>query len=330
MRRREFITLVGGTAIAWPLAAWAQQTDRVRRIAVLMGLAESDPEGKSRIQAFRQGLRDLGWIEGRNVRIDYWFAASNLDVIEKLVAEVIGSSPDIIVTHSTPIVATLRRATTSIPIIFAGLNDPVGQGFVSSLAQPGGNITGFTFIGFELVGKWISLLSDVKPDLSQVALMFNPDTSAFYDSYLQSLKALPTTSSVEVNAAHVRSTADVDSAIAELGRKPGSALMAAADIFIVVQRQAILKSGEKHRVPVISPYRQFVSEGSLMSYGPDAADLFRRASAYVDRIFKGARAADLPVQAPTKYDLVLNLKAARALGLTVPESFQSVADEVFE
>ena len=160
--------------------------------------------------------------------------------------------------------------------------------------------------------------------------MFNPDTSAFYDSYLQSLKALPKTNSVEVNAAHVRSAAEIDLAVAELGRKPGSALMAAADIFIIVQRQAILKSGEKHRVPVISPYRQFVSEGSLMSYGPDAADLFRRASVYVDRIFKGARPADLPVQAPTKYDLVLNLKTARALGLTVPESFQSVADEVFE
>jgi putative tryptophan/tyrosine transport system substrate-binding protein len=330
MRRREFITLVGSTAIAWPLAVRAQQTERVRRIAVLLGLAEGDPEGKSRIQAFQHGLRDLGWIEGRNVQIDYRFAASNLDVIKKMAAEVIGSAPDVIVTHSTPIVVTLRQATTSIPIVFAGLNDPVGQGLISSLAHPGGNITGFTFIGFELVGKWISLLSDVKPDLSHVALMFNPDTSAFYDTYLQSFKALPQTSSVEVKAAHVRSIADIDLEVAELGRKPGGALIAAADIFIIVERQAILEAGAKHHVPVISPYRQFVSDGGLMSYGPDAADLFRRAGAYVDRIFKGARPGDLPVQAPTKYELILNLKTARALDLTIPEAFQLLANDVVE
>ncbi len=330
MRRREFITLVGGTAVAWPLAARAQQTERVRRIAVLLGLAEHDPDVKSRTEPLRHGLRDLGWIEGRNIRIDYWFAAGNLDVIRKAVAEAIRSAPDVIVSHSTPIVAALRRATTSIPIIFAGLNDPVGQGLISSLAQPGGNITGFTFIGFELIGKWISLLNDVKPDLAHVALMFNPDTSGFYDSYLQSFKALRQTGSVEVAAAPVRSTAEIDRVFAELGRRPGNALIAAPDIFIIVQRQAILQAGEKHRVPVMSSYRQFVSEGALMSYGPDAGELFRRAATYVDRILKGAKPADLPVQAPTKYDLVLNLKTARALGLTIPESFQFLANEVFE
>ena len=302
----------------------------MRRISLLLGLAESDPETKSRVQEFRYGLRDLGWIEGRNVQIEYRFGASNLDLIKKLVAEVIRSAPDIIVTHTTPIIAELRQATTSIPVVFAGLNDPVGQGFVSSLAHPGGNITGFTFTDFELVGKWIDLLSDIKPNPSRVALMFNPDTSPFYDAYLRSFKALPQTSSVEVKAMHVRSTAEIDLAVAELGRKPGSSLIAAADVFIVTRRQAILKSAEQHNVPIISPYRQFVLEGSLMSYGPDAADIFRRAGAYVDRIFKGAKPADLPVQAPTRYEMVINLKTAKALGLTISNSFQLLANEVIE
>ena len=331
MRRREFfITLLGGAAVAWPLAARAQQSNRVRRVSLLLGLAESDPEAKSRLQAFRYGLRDLEWIEGRNVQIEYRFGASHRDLIEKLVAEVIRSAPDIIVTHSTPIVAALRQATTSIPIVFAGLNDPVGQGFISSLAHPGGNITGFTFIDFELVGKWISLLSNTKPDLSHVALMFNPNTSPYYDAYLRSFNALPRTSSVAVKAVHVRSIAEVDLAVAELGRNPGSGLLAAADIFIVTERQAILRSAEKHRVPIISPYRQFVLEGSLMSYGPDAADLFRRSGGYVDRIFKGESPGNLPTQAPVRFELAVNLKAAKALGLTISDSFLLLADEVIE
>jgi putative ABC transport system substrate-binding protein len=246
------------------------------------------------------------------------------------VAEVIALAPDVIVANSTPIIAALRPATSTIPIVFAMVLDPVGQGFISNLARPGANITGFYFVDFEIVGKWINLLSDVKPGLSQVALMFNPDTSAYFDSYLRSFKTLQHPSSIEVKELHVRSVAEVESAIAQLGRNPDSGLIAASDVFIVGARNAIIKSAEEHRVPVISPYRQFVVEGSLMSYGPDTADIFRRSSQYVDRILKGEAPGNLPVQAPNKYELAVNLKTAKRLGLTIRESFLLLADEVIE
>jgi len=330
MRRRDFITLLGGAAAAWPLAARSQQGERVRRVIVLLGLDEKDAEAQGRVKAFRLGMRDLGWIEGRNIQIEYRFAGSNLESINKHVSEIIRLAPDVIVANSTPVFAALRPATSTIPIVFALINDPVGQGLISNPAHPGGNITGFTFIEFEMVGKWVDLLSDVKPNLSRVALMFNPDTSPFYDIYLRSFKTLPQRTSVEVEGAHVRTVAEVELAVAELGRKPGSGLIAASDIFIVASREAIIKAADKHRVPVISPYRQFVVEGSLMSYGPESADLFRRASLYVDRILKGESPGNLPVQSPVKFELVVNLKTAKALGLSVRESFLLLADEVIE
>jgi len=330
MRRREFITLLGGAAATWSLAARAQQADRMRRIGVLLGLAENDPETKSRLKAFRLGMRDLGWIEGRNVQIEYRFAGGDLESINKDVTELIRLTPDVIVANSTPVMAALQPATSTIPVVFVVANDPVGQGFISSLAHPGGNITGFSFIEPEIVGKWIDLLNEVKSDLSRVALMFNPDTSPYYDTYLRSFKALPKQSSVEVQAAHVRNAAEADLVVAELGRDPGGGLIAAADIFIVGKRKSIMKSAEKHRVPVISPYRQFVIEGSLMSYGPDTADIFRRSASYVDRILKGEAPGNLPAQSPVKFELVVNLKTAKALGLSPPESFLLLADEVIE
>ena len=330
MQRRKFIKFIGGAAVAWPLAARAQQTERVRRVGVLLGIGENDPEAKDRVKAFRLGMRDLGWIEGRNVRIEYRFAANNRELIKQHVAELIRLAPDVIVANTSPVIAALHQATSSIPVVFAIVNDPVSQGFISSLAHPGGNITGFTFIEFQLVGKWIELLSDVKPDLSRVALLFNPDSAPYYDVYIRSFKALPQQSSVEVEAMHVRSVAEVELAVAELGRKPGSGLIASADPFIVVERETILKSAEKHRVPIISAYRQFVAEGALMSYGPDTGDIFRRSSSYVDRILKGESPANLPAQSPIKFDLVVNLKAAKALGLSARESFLLLADEVIE
>jgi ABC-type uncharacterized transport system substrate-binding protein len=329
MQRREFITLLGGAA-AWPLAAWAQGSQQTRRVSVLLGLGEKDPEAIGRVRAFRVAMRDLGWIEGRNVQIEYRFAGTNLELIDKHVAEVVRLAPDVIVAHSTPVMAVLRPATSTIPIIFAMLNDPIGQGFVSNLAHPGGNITGFSFIDSEIVGKWINLLGDVKPNLSRVALMFNPDSAPNFDAYLRSFKALPQQSSVAVEAVHVRSVAEVESAVAKLGREPGSGLIAASDIFILAVRGAILKAADQHRVPLISPYRQFVIEGSLMSYGPDTADIFRRSASYVDRILKGEPPGGLPVQAPVKFELVVNLKTAKALGLSPPESFVLLADEVIE
>jgi len=330
MRRREFVTLVGGAAATWPIAARAQRSERMRRVSVLVGLDETDAEAQRRVKAFRLGMRDLGWIEGRNIQVDIRFTGSDLESINRHVAEVTRLAPDVIVANSTPIVAALRSTKRTTPIVFAMVNDPVGQGFVSSLARPEANITGFYFIDFEMVGKWINMLGDVKPSLSQVALIFNPDTSAYFDDFLRSFKMLQQQTSVEVRAAHVRSVAEVESAIAELGRNPDSGLIAGSDIFIVGVRKTIVKSAGEHRVPVISPYRQFVVEGSLMSYGPDTADIFRRSSSYVDRILKGEPPGNLPVQSPNKFELVFNLRTAKALGLSVPSSFLQLADEVIE
>jgi putative ABC transport system substrate-binding protein len=329
MRRRKFITLVGAGAL-WPLAVHAQQPERMRRVAVLLGLGEKDPEGVSRAKAFRQGMRDLGWIEGRNVQIEYRFAGSNLELIDNYVVELIKLAPDVIVANGTAIVAALRSATSTIPIVAAPLNDPVGQGFVSSLAHPGGNITGFALIEPEMVGKWVDLLGDVKPDLSQIALMFNPDTTPYWDAFLRSFKASARKTSTEVKAAPVRSTAEVELAIAKLGREPGSGLIAAPDPFIIASRGAIVKAADEVRLPVIWPYKQFVIEGGLMSYGPDSVDIFRRSSSYVNRILKGESPADLPVQSPEKYELAVNLRTAKALGLSIRESFLLLADEVIE
>jgi putative tryptophan/tyrosine transport system substrate-binding protein len=330
MQRREFITLLGGAAATWPLAARGQQPERMRRVSMLLGLGEKDPEAIGRVKAFRLGMRDLGWIEGRNVQIEYRFAGTNLESINKHVAELIMLAPDVIVANTTPVLAALRPATSTIPIVIAMVNDPVNQGFISSLAHPGGNITGFSFIESEIVGKWINLLGDVKPNLSRVALMFNPDSVPYFDVYLRSFKALPQQTSVEVEAVHVRSVAEVELAVAKLGREPGSGLIAASDAFILAVRGAILKAANQHRVPLISPYRQFVIEGSLMSYGPDTADIFRRSAAYVDRILKGEPPGNLPAQSPVKFELVVNLKTAKALGLSLPESFLLLADEVIE
>ena len=330
MRRRRFITLVGGAAATWPLVARAQHADRMRRVSVLLGVAEKDPEAINRVKAFRLGMRDLGWIEGRNVQIDYRFAGTDLESIDKNVAEVVQLAPDVIVANSSAAMAALRPTTRTIPIVFAVVSDPVGQGFISNLAHPGGNVTGFSFIETDMVGKWLNLLRDVKPNLSRVVLMFNPDTAPYFDAYLRSFKALPQQTSVEVEAVHVRSVGDVELAVAKLGPEPGSGLIAAADAFIIAVRGVILKAADQYRVPVISPYRQFVVEGSLMSYGPDTADIFRRSASYVDRVLKGEPPGHLPVQAPVKFELVVSLKTAKALGLSLRESFVQLADEVIE
>jgi putative ABC transport system substrate-binding protein len=330
MRRRQFISLLSGTVAAWPLVARAQQLERMRRVSVLLGLTEKDPEQNARLKAFRLGMRDLGWIEGRNVQFEYRFAGADLALINQHVAELIRLVPDVIVANSSPVLGALRTATSTIPIVFVIVNDPVGQGFISNLTQPGGNITGFSFIEREIVGKWINLLSDVMPNLSRVALMFNPDTAPYYDLYLRSFKALPQHSSVTVDPVHVRSVAEIDLAVAELGREPRSALIAASDPYILTVRGAILKAADQHRIPLISAYKQFVAEGSLMSYGPDASEIYRRSSSYVDRILKGQSPSNLPAQSPEKFELVVNLKAAKALGLSVRESFLLLADEVIE
>lgn len=328
MRRRDFITLIGA-ATTWPLALRAQQPERLRRISVLLGVPENDPETNSRLRAFRLGMRDAGWIEGRNVHIEYRYGTDR-DTIKKHVAELIRLAPDVILANSGPVMALLRPATNTIPIVFVVVNNPVGQGFISNLAHPGSNVTGFSFVEPEIVGKCINLLGDVKPDLSRVALMYNPDTAAYYDAYLSSFKALPQQFSVKVDAALVRSAADVERTVAELARDQSAGLIIAADVSTVAMRGVILQSTEQHRVPLIAPYRQFAVEGGLMFYGPDTADIFRRSSSYVNRILKGELPGNLPAQSPDKFELVVNLKRARALGLSVRESFLQLADEVLE
>src|SRR6516225_323776 len=328
MRRRDFIALIGA-ATTWPFALRAQQSERLRRVSVLLGIPENDPETNSRLRAFRLGMRDAGWIEGRNVHIEYRYGTDR-DTIKKHVAELIRLAPDVILANSSPVMALLRPATNTIPIVFVVVNNPVGQGFISNLAHPGSNVTGFSFVEPEIVGKCINLLGDVKPDLSRVALMYNPDTAAYYDAYLSSFKALPQQFSVKVDAALVRSAADVERTVAELARDQSAGLIIAADVSTVAMRGVILQSTEQHRVPLIAPYRQFVIEGGLMFYGPDTADIFRRSSSYVNRILKGELPGNLPAQSPDKFELVVNLKRARALGLSVRESFLQLADEVLE
>jgi putative ABC transport system substrate-binding protein len=331
MQRREFITLLGGAGAAWPLAASGQQSERMRRIGFLHGLAENDPEAQGRIDAFRQGLAALGWIERRNITIDYRYAGGDPARVQAIVADVVSSAPDLIVGSSTPIIAALKQATTSIPVVFALLNDPVEQGFIASLARPGGNITGFTSIDFPLIGKWAEILKEIAPRVRRMTLMFNPDTSPYYPVFLREFGGAPPASlGVELSASPVHDEAGIEATITTLAREPDAGLIAAMDVFVNTRRRLIMALAERHRLPVIYALRQFVTEGALISYGPDSADIVRRSASYVDRILKGEKPADLPVQAPTRFELAINLKTAKALGLTVPMILQMTADEMIE
>jgi putative tryptophan/tyrosine transport system substrate-binding protein len=329
MRRREFITLFSGAA-AWPFAAHAQQATGVRRVAFLHPYAENDPEVLARVIAFREGLEALGWTENRNIRIEHRYSGGDLGRIRAYAQELVRSAPDLIVGSSTPITAALKQATSTIPIVFNVVNDPAGQGFVASLSRPGGNITGFSFIDFPIIGKWLEMIKEIAPGVRRVTLMFNPDTTPFYTAFLRELGAAPKTLAVELSASPVHNEAQVEAAITAFARELGGGLIAAPDAFINNHRRAIMALTEQHRLPAIYGPRQFVTEGALISYGPDTADIVRRSAAYVDRILKGEKPANLPVQAPTKYELVINLKTARALDLEVPAKLLALADEVIE
>jgi putative tryptophan/tyrosine transport system substrate-binding protein len=329
MNRRDVMTFITGAAVAWPLAVRAQQPERLRRIGLLMATAD-DREGQARVTALKQGLQELGWIDGGNIQIETRFGGADAGRIRAQAAELVALAPDVLVGHSTSGTRALRQATSSIPIVVAAVNDPVEQGFVSSLAHPGGNITGFTLVDFQMVGKWLEMLKEAAPGVSRAALMFNPDTAPSYYVYLHSFEAEPRSIAVEVAAAPVRDTAEVEKTIAKLGREPGGGVIVAPDAFTVVHHQLFIRLAQQHRLPAVYMYRTYAAEGALMSYGPDVYDNFRRSASYVDRILKGAKPADLPVQQPTKFELAINLRTAKALGLQISDKLLALADEVIE
>jgi putative ABC transport system substrate-binding protein len=329
MRRREFIALVGGAAI-WPLAAGAQPASQTRHLAMYLAHREDDPQGRARVVAFQQALADLGWIEGRNLQIEWRWTGGDIARVREYAAELVRLAPDVIFAQSTPNVAALKQATSSIPVVFAVVNDPVAQGFIASMAHPGGNITGFSFLEYSMVGKSLEMLKQIAPAVGNVAVMFNPDTYPYYGIHLRSFETVANALSLELIAALVRNPAEIDAAVAKIGRQPGSALLVTPDPYTVVHRGAIIAAAEQYRVPAAYSYRQHVQEGALISYGADTLDIFRRSASYVDRILKGAKPADLPAQAPVKFEMAINLKTARALGLTVPDNLLALADEVIE
>jgi putative ABC transport system substrate-binding protein len=329
MRRREFITLMGGAAAAWPLTARAQQANRVARIGVLMGIGENDPEATPRVEALQNGLKELGWTEGRNLYLDYRWTAGDLDRTRLFAKEIVELKPDVIVVHSTPAVNALRQLTTATPMVFVLIADPIGSGFVASLARPGGNLTGFMNVDAPMAGKWLELLMEIVPKVKRVALIFNPRTSP-YQSYLRAFDVSAPNFAVQAIETPVLDAAELERAITALGQRPDSALFVVPDVFVQVHRALIIRLAEQYRLPAIYPYRFFPTSGGLMSYGIDTVIVFRQAASYVDRILKGTAPADLPVQAPAIFKLVVNMKAAQAIGLTISESFLLRADEVIE
>jgi len=302
----------------------------MRRIGFLHGLVESDPEAQARIKAFRLGLEALGWTEGRNIQVDYRFARGDAALAQAQADELVSLGPELLVGLSTPVTAALKQATRTIPIIFALVTDPVGQGFIVSLARPGGNVTGFTFIDYAMVGKWLEMLKEIAPNVRRAAVLFNPETSPYYPIFLRELGAVPAMLAVELTAAPVRDEAEIEGVVTALAREPGGGLIGASDPFITARRALIMTLAQRHRLPAVYYFRRFAAEGGLMSYGPEPNDIARRSASYVDRILKGAKPADLPAQAPTKFELVINLKTARALGLDVPPMLLARADEVIE
>jgi putative tryptophan/tyrosine transport system substrate-binding protein len=326
MRRREFMTLLGGTT-AWPFSARAQ---RIRRLGVLSGFSANDPEIIARIAAFRQAMQEHGWNEGINLQIDYRWAGADAARINSYAAELVGASPDVILAITSPSVAALRRTTNTIPIVFVGVGDPVGQGFVASLARPDGNVTGFTGFEFSIGAKWLGLLKGLAPGVTRVAFLFHPELGPFHLQWLNSVEAAAATLGVEMTAAPVRAAADVERVISAIAATPNSAMVVEPDAYTFANRGLIIELAARYRLPAIYAYRHDALDGGLVSYGPDVRDLYRRSASYVDRILKGEKPADLPVQEPLKYELVINLKTAKSLGLAVPPTLLVTADEVIE
>jgi putative tryptophan/tyrosine transport system substrate-binding protein len=328
MRRREFITLLGGAA-AWPFVARAQQPDRMRRIGFVTSSAESDPETQLWVAAFRKGLEELGWTDGRNVQIDYRFGGGDPTLVPKLAKELIGLRPDLIVAATTPAATAARQQTLSIPIVFVQVPDPVAAGFVTNLARPEGNITGFTNFEFSIGGRWLQAIKECAPGVSRVAVVFDPANPS-WAAYLRTIEAAAPSFSMQLTPVGVSNVEEIETNISSFAREPHAALVVLPSAVTTLHRGPTIAMAARHRLPAVYPYRFFVTNGGLMSYGVDVPSLYKRAASYVDRLLKGAKPVDLPVQLPTKFELVVNLKTAKALGLEVPPTLLARADELIE
>jgi putative tryptophan/tyrosine transport system substrate-binding protein len=330
MRRREFITLLGGAAATWPLVAHAQQGDKVQRIGVLNSLAGTDPEGQAQNAALRQRLHELGWVDGRNVHIDERWGAGNVDSMKLFAQELVRLGPDVLVSATTPATAALQQETHTIPIVFVNVADPIGAGFAKSIARPGGNITGFGNVEASLGSKWVELLHDVVPRLARVAMLFNPQTAPYAKLFLDTSHSAAAALSIEPIEAPVRSAREAEAIVTKLGGEAGSGLIVLPDTSMFIYRQAIILLAERYRLPTIYPYRFFVADGGLMSYGIDLTDSYRGAATYADRILHGAKPNELAIQLPTRFEMVINLKTAQTLGLEIPHHLLVMADGVIE
>jgi putative ABC transport system substrate-binding protein len=328
MKRRQFITLLGGAA-TWPLAARAQRPGGLRRLGMLMNTAADDPEGQTRIAAFLQALQQLGWTDGNNVRIDTRWGAGDPERIRTYAAELVGLKPDVVLASSALELLAIKRQTSAIPIVFTMIYDPVSSGIVESLARPGGNVTGFTLGEFTLGGKMLELLKEMAPKIDRVAVVMNPDQPPHVAMW-RAIEAVASSFAVRLTAAEVKKAAEIEPAIEAFAREPNGGLIVVPSPIVSARRELVTALAARHRLPAVYGYRSYVMSGGMVSYGADPADLFRRAAAYVDRILKGAKPADLPVQNPTKFELAVNLRTAKALGLNISESFLLRADEVIE
>jgi len=329
LRRREFITLVGGVAAAWPLAVRAQQPDRMRRIGVLINLAADDPEGHARITAFAQGLQEAGWTTGRNVRIDYRWGGAGADAMAKYAAELVALAPDVILAATSVSVAALQQITRTIPIVFVQVIDPVSAGFVASLARPGGNATGFTIIEYGFSGKWLELLKEIAPRITRAAVIRDP-TVAAQIGQMGAIQSVASSLGVELRPVEARDAGEIERAVMAFARSGNGGLIVLSGNASLAHRELIITLATRERLPAVYSDRVFVTGGGLVSYDTNRTEQYRRAAGYVDRILNGEQPRDLPVQAPTKFELVINLKTARALGLTVPDALLARADEVIE
>jgi putative ABC transport system substrate-binding protein len=331
MRRREFIALLGrAAAAAWPLAAQAQQPERMRLIGVFQGLAANDPEGKVRYAAFQQGLQQLGWIDGHNVRIDRRWGEGKADLMRRQAAELVALTPDVILTTGGDATERVLQATRTVPVVFAIVPDPVGAGLVKRLSRPGGNATGFMQFEYSLSGKWLELLKQIAPSVNRAAVFRDPAISAGIGQFAVIQSVAPSVGA-EVSPINTNdAVSDIELAVSDFAREPNSGLIATASASAITQRELIVWLAARHKLPAVYFHRDFVSSGGLISYGADFTEMYRRAASYVDRILKGEKPADMPVQAPTKYELVINLKTAKALGLNIPQSLLARADEIIE